>query len=126
VLARGLLSHRFDYISPSPLFLKLEVQNALAVWPKWSSISIIIDCVEHRDTIAPQLAIVSAAAHRQAQKNRQVILMTHNPDLAVGADAQQIIGISNEHEAGAPIPQAWCERCPHLYVEVQVGCHGRA
>ena len=32
-----------------------------------------------------------ASCIREAKKSRQVILVTHNPNLAVGADAEQII-----------------------------------
>lgn len=41
-------------------------------------------------------SIFSVLAHciRQAKKTRQVILVTHNPNLAVGADAEQIIYVS--------------------------------
>jgi ABC-type lipoprotein export system ATPase subunit len=37
---------------------------------------------------------VLATCIRQAKKSRQVILVTHNPNLAVGADAEQIIYVS--------------------------------
>ncbi|MEO1168499.1 MAG: TrlF family AAA-like ATPase [Pseudomonadota bacterium] len=37
---------------------------------------------------------VLAKCIRQAKKNRQVILVTHNPNLAVGADAEQILFVS--------------------------------
>ena len=41
-------------------------------------------------------SIFSVLAHciRQAKKTRQVVLVTHNPNLAVGADAEQIIYVS--------------------------------
>ena len=39
---------------------------------------------------------VLAKCIRQAKKNRQVILVTHNPNLAVGADAEQIIYVKLE------------------------------
>ena len=41
-------------------------------------------------------SIFSVLAHciRQAKKTRQVILVTHNPNLAVGADAEQVIYVS--------------------------------
>jgi len=39
---------------------------------------------------------VLAECIRQAKKNRQVILVTHNPNLAVGADAEQIIFVKLE------------------------------
>ena len=39
---------------------------------------------------------VLAKCIRQAKKNRQVILVTHNPNLAVGADAEQIIFVKLE------------------------------
>lgn len=52
---------------------------------------------------------VLARCIREAKKNRQVILVTHNPNLAVGADAEQIIYVKLEkhkhylfaHESGA-------------------------
>ncbi|WP_172435966.1 TrlF family AAA-like ATPase [Sediminicola luteus] len=52
---------------------------------------------------------VLASCIREAKKNRQVILVTHNPNLAVGADAEQIIYVRLEksqnykfsHETGA-------------------------
>ncbi len=37
---------------------------------------------------------VLAKCIRQAKKSRQVILVTHNPNLAVGADAEQILFVS--------------------------------
>jgi len=39
---------------------------------------------------------VLAKCIRQAKKNRQVILVTHNPNLAIGADAEQIIYVKLE------------------------------
>lgn len=39
---------------------------------------------------------VLASCIRDAKKNRQVILVTHNPNLAVGADAEQIIYVKLE------------------------------
>jgi len=39
---------------------------------------------------------VLANCIREAKKNRQVILVTHNPNLAVGADAEQIIYVQLE------------------------------
>lgn len=39
---------------------------------------------------------VLAKCIRQAKKNRQVILVTHNPNLAVGADAEQIVFVKLE------------------------------
>ncbi len=39
---------------------------------------------------------VLANCIREAKKHRQVILVTHNPNLAVGADAEQIIHVSLE------------------------------
>ena len=42
---------------------------------------------------------VLATCIRQAKKNRQVILVTHNPNLAVGADAEQILYVSLEKAA---------------------------
>jgi predicted ATPase len=39
---------------------------------------------------------VLAKCIRQAKKNRQVILVTHNPNLAVGADAEQVIFVRLE------------------------------
>ena len=39
---------------------------------------------------------VLARCIREAKKNRQVILVTHNPNLAVGADAEQIIYVKLE------------------------------
>lgn len=39
---------------------------------------------------------VLATCIREAKKNRQVILVTHNPNLAVGADAEQIIYVQLE------------------------------
>lgn len=39
---------------------------------------------------------VLASCIREAKKNRQVILVTHNPNLAVGADAEQIIYVQLE------------------------------
>ena len=39
---------------------------------------------------------VLANCIRNAKENRQVILVTHNPNLAVGADAEQIIHVSLE------------------------------
>ena len=39
---------------------------------------------------------VLAKCIRSAKKNRQVILVTHNPNLAVGADAEQIIYVKLE------------------------------
>ncbi len=43
---------------------------------------------------------VLATCIRQAKKNRQVILVTHNPNLAVGADAEQILYVSLDKAAG--------------------------
>lgn len=43
---------------------------------------------------------VLAACIRQAKKTRQVILVTHNPNLAVGADAEQILYVSLDKAAG--------------------------
>ena len=42
---------------------------------------------------------VLARCIRQAKKNRQVILVTHNPNLAVGADAEQILYVSLDKAA---------------------------
>ncbi|MEZ5887526.1 MAG: AAA family ATPase [Paracoccaceae bacterium] len=42
---------------------------------------------------------VLATCIRQAKKNRQVILVTHNPNLAVGADAEQILYVSLDKAA---------------------------
>ena len=39
---------------------------------------------------------VLANCIRDAKKNRQVILVTHNPNLAVGADAEQVIFVKLE------------------------------
>jgi predicted ATPase len=39
---------------------------------------------------------VLASCIREDKKNRQVILVTHNPNLAVGADAEQIIYVQLE------------------------------
>ena len=39
---------------------------------------------------------VLATCIREAKKNRQVILVTHNPNLAVGADAEQILYVKLE------------------------------
>ena len=39
---------------------------------------------------------VLASCIRDAKKNRQVILVTHNPNLAVGADAEQIVYVKLE------------------------------
>lgn len=39
---------------------------------------------------------VLARCIREAKKNRQVILVTHNPNLAVGADAEQVIYVKLE------------------------------
>lgn len=39
---------------------------------------------------------VLAKCIREAKKNRQVILVTHNPNLAVGADAEQIVYVKLE------------------------------
>lgn len=39
---------------------------------------------------------VLAACIRDAKKHRQVILVTHNPNLAVGADAEQIVYVKLE------------------------------
>ena len=39
---------------------------------------------------------VLAKCIREAKKNRQVILVTHNPNLAVGADAEQVIFVKLE------------------------------
>tara|TARA_R110000868_G_scaffold64234_3_gene193112 strand:- start:6109 stop:9087 length:2979 start_codon:yes stop_codon:yes gene_type:complete len=43
---------------------------------------------------------VLATCIRQAKKARQVILVTHNPNLAVGADAEQILYVSLDKAAG--------------------------
>ena len=43
---------------------------------------------------------VLARCIRQAKKSRQVILVTHNPNLAVGADAEQILYVSLDKAAG--------------------------
>lgn len=43
---------------------------------------------------------VLATCIRQAKKSRQVILVTHNPNLAVGADAEQILYVSLDKAAG--------------------------
>lgn len=43
---------------------------------------------------------VLAKCIRAAKKNRQVILVTHNPNLAVGADAEQIIYVKLEKHLG--------------------------
>jgi Predicted ATPase len=42
---------------------------------------------------------VLATCIRQAKKTRQVILVTHNPNLAVGADAEQILHVSLDKAA---------------------------
>jgi hypothetical protein len=42
---------------------------------------------------------VLATCIRQAKKTRQVILVTHNPNLAVGADAEQILYVSLDKAA---------------------------
>ena len=42
---------------------------------------------------------VLARCIRQAKKSRQVILVTHNPNLAVGADAEQILYVSLDKAA---------------------------
>ncbi len=39
---------------------------------------------------------VLANCIREAKKSRQVILVTHNPNLAVGADAEQILYVTLE------------------------------
>lgn len=43
---------------------------------------------------------VLANCIRQAKKNRQVILVTHNPNLAVGADAEQVLYVSLDKASG--------------------------
>ena len=43
---------------------------------------------------------VLAKCMRQAKKTRQVILITHNPNLAVGADAEQVIYVSLDKAKG--------------------------
>jgi uncharacterized protein YqeY len=43
---------------------------------------------------------VLATCIRQAKKSRQVILVTHNPNLAVGADAEQILFVSLDKASG--------------------------
>ncbi|MDP2699685.1 TrlF family AAA-like ATPase [Thalassospira sp.] len=43
---------------------------------------------------------VLANCIRQAKKTRQVILVTHNPNLAVGADAEQVLYVSLDKAAG--------------------------
>lgn len=43
---------------------------------------------------------VLATCIRQAKKSRQVILVTHNPNLAVGADAEQILYVSLDKANG--------------------------
>ena len=43
---------------------------------------------------------VLANCIRQAKETRQVILVTHNPNLAVGADAEQILYVSLDKAAG--------------------------
>ena len=43
---------------------------------------------------------VLATCIREAKKSRQVILVTHNPNLAVGADAEQIIHVSLDKSSG--------------------------
>ncbi len=43
---------------------------------------------------------VLATCIRQAKKSRQVVLVTHNPNLAVGADAEQILYVSLDKSAG--------------------------
>lgn len=43
---------------------------------------------------------VLAKCIREAKKSRQVILVTHNPNLAVGADAEQIIYVTLDKAAG--------------------------
>ncbi len=42
---------------------------------------------------------VLANCIREAKKNRQIILVTHNPNLAVGADAEQIIYVNLDKAA---------------------------
>ena len=39
---------------------------------------------------------VLAKCIREAKKSRQVILVTHNPNLAIGADAEQILYVTLE------------------------------
>ena len=43
---------------------------------------------------------VLAKCIREAKKSRQVILVTHNPNLAVGADAEQIVYVTLDKAAG--------------------------
>ena len=43
---------------------------------------------------------VLARCIRQAKKSRQIILVTHNPNLAVGADAEQILYVSLDKAGG--------------------------
>lgn len=43
---------------------------------------------------------VLANCIREAKKNRQVILVTHNPNLAVGADAEQVLYVTLDKAAG--------------------------
>lgn len=43
---------------------------------------------------------VLASCIREAKKTRQVFLVTHNPNLAVGADAEQILYVSLDKAAG--------------------------
>lgn len=43
---------------------------------------------------------VLANCIREAKKTRQVILVTHNPNLAVGADAEQVLYVSLDKAAG--------------------------
>lgn len=43
---------------------------------------------------------VLASCIREAKKTRQVILVTHNPNLAVGADAEQVLYVTLDKAAG--------------------------
>lgn len=43
---------------------------------------------------------VLANCIREAKKTRQVILVTHNPNLAVGADAEQVLYVTLDKAAG--------------------------
>ena len=43
-----------------------------------------------------RIFVALANCIREAKKNRQVILVTHNPNLAVRADAEQVIYVKLE------------------------------
>ena len=90
--------------STKVFFPNIELRYSEAISKKETNpdVHVIFDNDENDENICSRILIekflsklpVLANCIREAKKHRQVILVTHNPNLAVGADAEQIVYIN--------------------------------